>query len=475
MKRFFALLLTFCFVFSLSLYHDAKPVAHAVTMAELEGQISKLEDEIKAGKEKLDELAEKKASQKEYLETLQKQIDTVEQKADALDTQVQALDKEILGYDNQLKRLGNEIAILEDEVTLATQQIEENLLLIEQSKDELSAKLRAAYITGNEGMLKILMGADSLAGFLTRLEMMRRMSKKDQEVISAFREQVRQLREARDTLQIKQGSLEEKQVSVTETRKTVVEKKAELSEKRKEYQDTIKQLEEDYAESERYIAKLDKDSDAYLAYQRKLEQEHVQADKELDALIRSLTTTTLPPTTTTTAPNVSTEPNIANGDPSQPNIANGDPSDYTTTTAPAPSYSADASWAWPLGNASCYISSGFGNRSASISGWSFHGGTDIAGQGIYGKPVFASRSGYVAAAIWGTTGYGRYVVLDHGDGYTTIYGHCSNLVVTEGQYVNQGQQIANVGSTGNSTGPHLHFEIRYNGVKQNPMNFVTKP
>ena len=318
-------------------------------------------------------------------------------------------------------------------------------------------------------MIKLLMGADSLAGFLTRLEMMKRMSEKDQKVINDFREQVRLLREARESLQIKQGELEEKQVSVAETRKKVVEKKAELSEKRKEYQATIKLLEEDYAESERYIAKLDKDSEAYLAYQRKLEQEHVQADKELDELIRSLTTTTAPPTTTT-------EPNIANGDPSQPNIANGDPSDYTTTTAPAtPTYASNASWAWPLGNASCYISSGFGNRSASISGWSFHGGTDIAGEGIYGKPVFASRSGYVAAAIWGTTGYGRYVVLDHGDGYTTIYGHCSNLVVTEGQYVNQGQQIANVGSTGNSTGPHLHFEIRYNGVKQNPMNFVVKP
>ena len=469
MKRFLALFLSFCFVFSVLQVAGGGGRAHAVTMEELESQISKLEDEIKAGKEKLSELSKKKASQKEYLDALQAQIDTVEEKADALDTQIQALDKEILGYDNQLKRLGNEIAILEDEVALANQQIRENKQNIENSKDELSAKLRAAYITGNEGMIKLLMGADSLAGFLTRMEMMKRMSEKDQKVISDFREQVRQLREARESLQIKQGELEEKQVSVSETRKTVVEKKTELSEKRSEYQATIKQLEDDYAESERYIAKLDKDSEAYLVYQRKLEQEHIQADKELDELIRSLTTTTAHPTTTTA-------PNIANGDPSQPNIANGDPSDYTTTTAPAaPIYASDASWAWPLGHADCYISSGFGNRSASISGWSFHGGTDIAGPGIYGKPVFASRSGYVAAAIWGTTGYGRYVVLDHGDGYTTIYGHCSNLVVTEGQYVNQGQQIANVGSTGNSTGPHLHFEIRYNGVKQNPMNFVTKP
>ena len=473
MKRCLALLLAWCLILSLVFCYDAFPSTHAATMAELENQISKLEDEIKAGKQKLGELAKKKESQKEYLETLEKQIDTVESKADALDTQIQSLDKEILGYDNQLKQLKNEIAILEDEVTLATDQIRQNKENIENTKDALAAKLRTSYLTGNEGMLKILMGADSLAGFLTRLEMMRRISENDQKVIGDFRDQVNQLREARATLQVKQGELEQKHSEVKTTRQQVVDKKNELAEKRKDYRSTIQQLEDDYAEVERTIAKLDKDSEAYLSYQKKLEQEHVQADKELDELIRSLTTTTTTAPSTTAAP---TAPNIANGDPSQPNIANGDPSNYTTTAAPTTGGdSANVTWAWPLGTIDCYISSGFGNRSASISGWSFHGGIDITAGGVYGKPIYASRAGYVAAAIWGTTGYGRYVVLDHGDGYTTIYGHCSNLVVQEGQYVNQGQQIANVGSTGNSTGPHLHFEVRNNGTKENPLNYVTKP
>ncbi len=469
MKRFLALLLSSCLVLSIVLCHNSFVPAHAATMAELESKISSLEDEIKAGKEKLNELAKKKESQQEYLDALEAQIDTVEEKADALDTQIQAIDKEILGYDHQIKQLKNEILVLEDEVVLATQQIQESKQNIENSKDQLSAKLRASYITGNEAAIKILMGADSLAGFLTRLEMMKRMSEKDRKVIDAFRDQVQLLRNARSTLQNKQGELEEKKASVEFTRKTVVEKKNELAEKQKDYRATITQLEADYKKAEDYVAQLDKDSEAYLSYQRKLEQEHVQADKELDELVRSLTTTTLPPTTT--AP---TAPNVANGDPSHPNIANGDPSDYTTTTAP-PVLPANEGWAWPLGNISCYISSGFGNRSASISGWSFHGGIDITAAGVYGKPVYATRSGYVAAAIWGTTGYGRYVLIDHGDGFTSIYGHCSNLVVTQGQYVVQGQQIGNVGSTGNSTGPHLHFEIRDNGVKKNPLNYVTKP
>ena len=449
MKRLFAWLLACVLLSSALLIPGAVVPARAATMAELEQEIDRLESEIKANKQKLSDLADKKESQEEYLETLQGEISAVEKKADALETQIQTLDNEILTYDNRLKQLSNEIAVLEDEVALATQQILETRRAIDNSKDELSAKLRASYITGNNNMLKILMGAHSLAGFLTKLEMMKRMSENDRRVIDQFKEQVETLRDARISLEKKQSDLEEKHAAVEATRQKSVDKKNELKTKKAAYQATVDQLESDYADVESYISKLDKDSAAYQNYQKKMLEEKAAADRELDELIRSLTTTTAPTS-----------------------IANGDPSNYTTTQAP---YVSNATWAWPLGNASCYISSGFGNRSASISGWSFHGGIDIAGGGIYGKPVFASRSGYVAGAIWGTTGYGRYVVLDHGDGFATIYGHCSNLTVSEGQYVNQGYQIANVGSTGNSTGPHLHFEIRYNGEKQNPLNYVSAP
>ncbi|MDO4380583.1 MAG: M23 family metallopeptidase [Clostridia bacterium] len=166
--------------------------------------------------------------------------------------------------------------------------------------------------------------------------------------------------------------------------------------------------------------------------------------------------------------------------------ANNDPAATTTGTTSSSGgnsgsssggkiYQSNDSWAWPLGNISCYISSPYGNRSASISGWSFHGGMDISASGVYGKPIYASRAGTVIAAVWGTTGYGRYVIIDHGDGFSTVYGHCSELVVQTGQTVAKGQHIANVGSTGNSTGPHLHFEVRYNGEKQNPANYVSMP
>ena len=128
-----------------------------------------------------------------------------------------------------------------------------------------------------------------------------------------------------------------------------------------------------------------------------------------------------------------------------------------------------------MGNASCYISSHYGYRNANISGWGFHGGTDITGGGISGKPVYATRAGKVISAVTSNSGYGIYVLIDHGDGYSSLYAHMSARYVSAGDSVSKGQMIGRVGSTGNSTGPHLHFEIRYYGEKKDPMNFVKKP
>lgn len=111
-----------------------------------------------------------------------------------------------------------------------------------------------------------------------------------------------------------------------------------------------------------------------------------------------------------------------------------------------------------------------------------HGGIDIAGGGIMGTPVVAAESGVVFASNsgchhnWGKNGscgcgggYGNFIFLDHGNGKTTVYGHLSSLTVGYGSKVSKGQVIGYVGSTGNSTGPHLHFECRLNNVKYNPM------
>lgn len=122
---------------------------------------------------------------------------------------------------------------------------------------------------------------------------------------------------------------------------------------------------------------------------------------------------------------------------------------------------------WPLSGP---ITSEFGWRTHPIFGTSrFHSGLDIGGD--YGLPIYAAASGTVIYAGW-ISGYGNAVIIDHGGGVTTLYGHNDSLNVSEGEVVSQGQVIAMCGSTGNSTGPHCHFEVRENGEPVSPYGYL---
>ena len=116
------------------------------------------------------------------------------------------------------------------------------------------------------------------------------------------------------------------------------------------------------------------------------------------------------------------------------------------------------------------ISGGF--TSCPYGGYPGHRGIDLTFRGgAYGKAIYASASGTVISAGW-SGGYGYCVKIRHSNGYVTLYAHCSSLLVSAGQSVTQGQQIARIGSTGNSTGPHVHFEIIINGSQVNPARFI---
>jgi murein DD-endopeptidase MepM/ murein hydrolase activator NlpD len=116
------------------------------------------------------------------------------------------------------------------------------------------------------------------------------------------------------------------------------------------------------------------------------------------------------------------------------------------------------------------LTSAFGNRVHPILGYTrFHSGIDFGAE--YGRPIWSAHAGVVIFAGW-YGGYGQTVIVDHGGGMTTLYAHASELYVYEGQTVQKGQPIASIGSTGLSTGPHLHFEVRVHGEPTDPMNYL---
>ncbi len=138
----------------------------------------------------------------------------------------------------------------------------------------------------------------------------------------------------------------------------------------------------------------------------------------------------------------------------------------SSSTSSSSSYGS-GSFIWPVPYTH-NITSEFGMRWGRL-----HGGIDIADGGVYGQSIVAADSGTVILAGNQGDGYGNYVIIDHGNGYKTLYGHMSSVAAYTGQQVSQGEVIGYVGSTGNSTGPHLHFEIRVNDVQTDPLGYVS--
>jgi len=124
---------------------------------------------------------------------------------------------------------------------------------------------------------------------------------------------------------------------------------------------------------------------------------------------------------------------------------------------------------WPS-NTTRLVTSPYGYRIHPVTGKSrFHAGIDIGA--AHGTSILAANDGVVIVSGYNSGGYGNYVVINHGGGYTTLYAHCSSLLVSVGQKVSRGQVIARCGSTGMSTGPHIHFEVQVNGTTTNPMQY----
>lgn len=450
LKKILCLTLCFCFVLS-AVNSSGIFDASAQSQSDYENKIAEIDDEIASYEAKLNELAADAEKQKEYLETLEAQLEAVESKANELQTQISAINSEISELTAQYNQLKLEIDQKNKNIQKANLLIAQNEKHIAENKNLLSSKLRSAYMNGNESTLKILMGADSLASFLTRLEMMKRTSESDKKTIESFKEKVTALKKARVQLEEDKKAIVVKQQQVVETRTKYVEQKSALEVSQAEYQETISELETKYTGIETYIASLDKNSAVYQSYITQLEQERAAADAELDEFMSNYY-----------ANQTTLDVNNDEGD------SNSGSSGSSGSSGGSAYYESNDDWAWPVGNASYYITSYFGYRESLFGLGNDHGALDISGSGFYGTPIYAARAGTVIVSEYNEYGYGYYVMIDHGDGFVTLYGHNSQLVVSAGETVSKGQLISYAGSTGYSTGPHLHYEVRYNGEKVDP-------
>jgi murein DD-endopeptidase MepM/ murein hydrolase activator NlpD len=431
--------------------------AFAKTKAELEEDIKKYDQQIKDAEGKLSELKNKKSKQEEYLKELEKQIAVMKERDTAIQTQINAIDEEIAEITAKLKQLKTEISIIEEDIEKTEKKIVKIEDDIAESSDLLAQRLRAAYMQGDESQLKILMGADSLATFMTRLEMMKRTSERDKKIILDFRDQVIELEEQKSELEDSKKERDDKKTELDKKKEEATEKKNVLKEKHKDQKAARAKLQANYDSIGKLVKDIDKSSAAYKAYISKLEADKKAADAAIDKILQDYYATSNQQSTT-----------LASGGNANPSGgSSGGRVDYVTSDA----------WAWPIGNRWCYISSKYGYRDPSVSGWGFHGGLDLAGGNgaLHGAPVYATRAGKVISAVTSNSGYGIYVLIDHGDGYSSLYAHMSVRYVSTGDYVAKGQMIGRVGDSGNSTAAHLHFEIRYYGEKKDPLNYVKNP
>lgn len=202
MKKLLCVLLCLILVFT-AVYAVSPSLAAISGTDELEAQIDKLDNEIAANREKLNSLKGDQKKQKEYLDALEKQIETVEEKATSINTQIQKIDSEIDKLNTEIKQISKEITQTEKDIVEAQTNIE-------NTSDLLASKLRSAYMNGDNSTLKILMGADSLASFLTGLEMMKRTTESDKKVIEDFRDEVVTLKESKVKLEEDKAAVDEK-------------------------------------------------------------------------------------------------------------------------------------------------------------------------------------------------------------------------------------------------------------------------
>lgn len=371
----------------------------ASTLSELEDEQSSVSDAIDEAEEDLEEITTEKS------ETLE---------------QVEALISEISEYQKEIEEIEEEIEELQASIEEAEEQIAEDEKEYEEQQEALNERLVAMYKTGETSYLDFMLSSTSLIDFISSYYLVSQITDYDTKMLQ-------QLEEHRQKIEDEKNELEASKTELETAEAELEEKQSELETAKAEKEEYAEQLSEEEKEAEETLQDL-QDANDELEKKIKEKEEEIAAAKAAAIAAAAASEST--------SSSYSTSSSIS-----------GTESSYGLIWPVLSKYSITTGW---------YYSTG-----------ALHGAVDFSGSGIYGTPVYAVADGYVVSADWGINGayngYGNCIFIAHYNGLWTLYAHLSSIVVSEGETVTQGQVIGYVGSTGNSTGPHLHFEVRTGG------------
>lgn len=341
-----------------------------------------------------------------------KRISDLENSKSNLETYISKLDQEANNLAKQIDKLNKDIEAKKEEITVAAEKLAEAEATAAQQYEDMKKRIQYLYENGNPSYLELFLTSESMADFLNKSSYAEQVTAYDRSMLEEYIAQKQAVEEKKKQLEIEKEDLDAMADAASEQKKTVDGLIKSKTAQIQSYQD---QIDSENSNAAEYKADLTK--------QQKL----------LDQI----------------------EQQIAAAAAANAQAGDGD--------------GGASGFLWPCPS-SKRITSGFGNRAQPTAGASTnHKGIDIGAS--YGASIIAAASGRVTTAAYSSSA-GNYVVISHGNGLSTVYMHCSALYVSAGQTVSAGQSIAAVGSTGYSTGNHLHFGVIKNGSYVNPLGYV---
>lgn len=404
------------------------------------------EDSISDLEQQLQQLEQENQKYQKILDDTKSDIAEKEEYKSALVSKVQVLDEKIAVTREKISSLNDDIKEKQDAYDKGLSEVEDQF-------DALANRLRILYMSGNATDLEIIFGAKDFSDLIDKMELVKSLANSDKELISEIQTKLDELSTKKESLEADKKDLETQQASLKsdqdEFNKLISDNDEILKNLYASNSEAQNSLESAALQSDEIEAKISQ----YYAAQKAAAEHAAQASQS----------------SSSSGSSSSSSSSSSSGSSSSGSSSSG------SSSVIVPSGSG---FAWPTPGFVSLSSEWFEDREVYN-----HGGIDIAGAGIMGTPVVAAADGTVVATNsscthnWGKSyscgcggGYGNYVMISHAGGKMTVYGHLTSLTVSSGQSVSRGQVIGYVGSTGNSTGPHLHYECRLNGVRYNPMS-----